>query len=179
MIRYLIAIAIGASLGGVIGYLGQCSTGVCPLTSTWWGGALFGGLLGLFFAQTFVRVPATPADLVNVHDITSVEAFDSAQKIAQDRQVLVDFYLPSCGPCRSLMPEIYHVARAHPDTLMVLKVHAGKVPELATRFSVTAVPFLVHMHKGEVQNTATGFMTRNALEQWLFDTPVTFQAPDA
>jgi hypothetical protein len=50
--RFLIPIAIGAALGAVVGYFGSCTSGTCPLTSTWWRGALYGGILGLLFALT-------------------------------------------------------------------------------------------------------------------------------
>ena len=50
MTRILIPIAIGASLGSLMGYFGQCSSGACPLTSTWWRGAIYGGVMGLLFA---------------------------------------------------------------------------------------------------------------------------------
>jgi len=33
-----------------MGYFGQCTSGTCPLTSTWWRGALYGGVLGLISA---------------------------------------------------------------------------------------------------------------------------------
>jgi hypothetical protein len=48
--RFLLAIALGAGLGALLGYFGQCSSGTCPLTSTWWRGALYGGFLGLLIA---------------------------------------------------------------------------------------------------------------------------------
>lgn len=50
MIRYLIPVLIGATLGSLMGYFGQCSSGTCPLTSTWWRGAIYGGVIGLLFA---------------------------------------------------------------------------------------------------------------------------------
>lgn len=50
MTRYLIPIAIGATLGSLMGYFGQCSSGACPLTSTWWRGALYGSFIGTMFA---------------------------------------------------------------------------------------------------------------------------------
>ena len=50
MTRYLISIAIGAVLGSLTGYYGQCNSGACPLTSTWWRGAIYGGVMGLLFA---------------------------------------------------------------------------------------------------------------------------------
>lgn len=49
-LRFIAIILAGAVLGGVVGYFGQCTSGTCPLTSTWWRGALYGGLLGLIMA---------------------------------------------------------------------------------------------------------------------------------
>ena len=45
----ILAVLIGAALGATLGYFGQCSSGTCPFTSTWWRGALYGGVLGLIF----------------------------------------------------------------------------------------------------------------------------------
>ncbi len=50
MTRFLIPIAFGAALGSLTGYFGQCSSGTCPLTSTCWRGAIYGGIMGLLFA---------------------------------------------------------------------------------------------------------------------------------
>jgi len=49
-LRFAAMVLTGAALGGLLGYFGQCTSGTCPLTSTWWRGALYGGLLGLLFA---------------------------------------------------------------------------------------------------------------------------------
>ena len=49
-LRFLLPILIGAGLGAALGYWGQCTSGTCPLTSTWWRGALYGAALGLFIA---------------------------------------------------------------------------------------------------------------------------------
>ncbi len=48
--RFLLPVLAGAALGAALGYFGQCSSGTCPLTSTWWRGALYGATLGLFIA---------------------------------------------------------------------------------------------------------------------------------
>ncbi len=51
-------ILIGILLGAMLGYFGQCSSGTCPLTSTWWRGAIYGGVIGTLFFFTSGR----PAD---------------------------------------------------------------------------------------------------------------------
>lgn len=45
------AIALGATIGGLIGYFGRCRSGACPLTSKWWAGALYGAFLGFLLAS--------------------------------------------------------------------------------------------------------------------------------
>lgn len=50
MPRFLLIILAGAALGAAMGYYGQCTSGTCPLTSTWWRGALYGSVLGLLAA---------------------------------------------------------------------------------------------------------------------------------
>lgn len=50
MKRIIIGIIIGAVIGSVVGYFGKCSSGVCPLTSNPYRGALYGATLGLLFA---------------------------------------------------------------------------------------------------------------------------------
>lgn len=46
MIRFLLPVLMGGGLGAAMGYFGQCSSGACPLTSTWWRGALYGATIG-------------------------------------------------------------------------------------------------------------------------------------
>jgi hypothetical protein len=49
-LRFSLIILGGATLGALMGALGQCTSGTCPLTSTWWRGALYGAVLGLLAA---------------------------------------------------------------------------------------------------------------------------------
>ena len=49
-LRFVLPIAIGAAAGAAMGYFGQCTSGTCPLTSTWWRGALYGAVMGLLIA---------------------------------------------------------------------------------------------------------------------------------
>ena len=50
MLRVLVGIIVGALLGSALGYWGHCTSGTCPLTSTWWRGAIYGAVMGLLVA---------------------------------------------------------------------------------------------------------------------------------
>ncbi len=55
MLRMIGAI-VGAGAGGWVGHARLlCFDGQCPLTGSWWGGALIGGLLGLLLVDAFSR----------------------------------------------------------------------------------------------------------------------------
>lgn len=49
-VRFTLMVLGGAVLGALLGYFGQCTSGTCPLTSTWWRGALYGATMGLLLA---------------------------------------------------------------------------------------------------------------------------------
>ena len=50
LLRFALIVLGGAALGALMGAVGQCTSGACPLTSTWWRGAIYGGVLGLVWA---------------------------------------------------------------------------------------------------------------------------------
>lgn len=50
LVRFSLTVLGGAALGALMGAVGQCTSGTCPLTSTWWRGALYGAVLGLLTA---------------------------------------------------------------------------------------------------------------------------------
>lgn len=49
-LRPALLVLAGAALGALAGYLGACADGTCPLTSSWWRGALSGAVFGVFAA---------------------------------------------------------------------------------------------------------------------------------
>jgi hypothetical protein len=55
MLRVLTGVGIGAAIGAALGYFGQCSSGTCPLTSTWWRGAIYGAVMGLMLTLASSR----------------------------------------------------------------------------------------------------------------------------
>lgn len=47
---FLVPILLGAAVGGLMGRLGGCAGGACPLMATPWRGALYGAFIGLLVA---------------------------------------------------------------------------------------------------------------------------------
>jgi len=168
MEKKILFILAGALIGGLLGYFGKCSTGACPFTSTWWGAAALGAIFGLLLSNFFAGVPKTPDDVKNVIDINSAVEFETAIKNAGDKDIIADFYLTTCPPCRKIMPELYALARKYEDKIIVLKINASKNKELSAKYGVQAVPSLFQIKNGKTVSKNQGYQSMDSLENWLF-----------
>ena len=75
--------------------------------------------------------------------------------------IVVDFFATWCGPCKMLGPVL--------ETLdyEVLKIDVDECPDLARKYAVMSVPTLMIFSKGEVKSKRSGFMPKEALEEWI------------
>lgn len=67
--------------------------------------------------------------------------------------VLIDFWAPWCGPCMTLLPTLEALAPMYEGSLKIVKVNIDESPELAEKFDVRGIPYLVLAKGGEVTAT--------------------------
>ncbi|MDN3506384.1 MAG: FAD-dependent oxidoreductase [Simkaniaceae bacterium] len=76
----------------------------------------------------------------------------------QDTPLLVEFYSPSCGPCRQLLPEIEKAATTHKGEIRFLQVDVTQFSSLASTYNVYGVPsVLIFDKQGKLTKRASGF----------------------
>ena len=81
--------------------------------------------------------------------------------------VVIDFWSEHCGPCKMLSPILDEVAAEIGDAAKITKVDVMAERELAMKFSIRAVPTLIFMKDGEVKETKTGIMMKDAIIEKL------------
>lgn len=77
---------------------------------------------------------------------------------SQDTPILVEFYSPSCGPCRQLLPELEKAASEHKGEIRFLQVDVTQFSSLASTYNVYGVPsILIFDKQGKLTKRASGF----------------------
>ena len=83
------------------------------------------------------------------------------------RPVLVDFWAPWCGPCRTLMPMLDRIADDYGGRFTLAKVNTDEQQRLAGQFGIRSIPTVLLFHHGQVVEQFVGVQPETAIRALL------------
>ena len=85
-----------------------------------------------------------------------------AEVIEGNDIVVVDFWAPWCGPCKSFAPVFEAAAEANPETTFV-KINTEDQQELAGHFQIRSIPTLMVFREQVLLFSQPGVLSESAL----------------
>jgi putative thioredoxin len=84
-----------------------------------------------------------------------------------ERPVLVDFWAPWCGPCRTLMPMLERIADDYAGRFTLAKVNTDEEQRIAGQFGIRSIPTVILFHHGQVVEQFVGVQPEAAIRALL------------
>jgi thioredoxin 1 len=105
------------------------------------------------------------ADNPNVQQVSDTSFEGDILK--SEKPVLVDFWAPWCGPCRSVAPLVDDLATQYRDKLKVAKINVDESSQVAMKYQVTSIPTFILFKNGEVADRVLGALPRSEFVKFI------------
>ena len=77
--------------------------------------------------------------------------------------VVIDFWAPWCGPCRSIAPIVEELATAYEGRVVIGKYNVDEDTDLGVEYGIRSIPTLLLFKDGQMVEKHVGTITRDAL----------------
>ena len=81
--------------------------------------------------------------------------------------VLIDFWAPWCGPCKSLGPILEKVEAAYGGRFKLVKIDSDQEQQLGAAFGIKSIPTCILLINGQPVDGFTGALTEGKVKEFL------------
>ena len=100
-------------------------------------------------------------------DITFTDQNFETEVLQSDKPVVVDFWAPWCGPCRTMAPQFEQAAKQLEPHVRFAKINTEAEQALGARFSIRSIPTMKLFLHGKELASQSGAMSAQDIVRWV------------
>ncbi|MFG6498849.1 thioredoxin [Sulfitobacter sp. 1A13191] len=110
---------------------------------------------------------AAPADADLIKDTTEATFMGDVVDASQTVPVIVDFWAPWCGPCKTLGPMLEDAVRAAKGAVKMVKVNVDQAQNIAGQLQIQSIPTVYAFYKGQPVDGFQGALPQSEIKAFV------------
>ena len=102
-----------------------------------------------------------------VKEVTEATFMQDVVEASKDRPVIVDFWAPWCGPCKTLGPQLEEAVRAANGSVIMAKVNVDENQAIAGQMQVQSIPTVFAFSNGQPVDGFQGAVSASEIKAFV------------
>ena len=111
------------------------------------------------------KAPEAPADLIR--DVTEATFMEEVVEASQTIPVIVDFWAPWCGPCKTLGPQLEAAVTAAKGAVKMAKVDVDQAQQIAQQLRIQSIPTVYAFWQGQPVDGFQGAVSQGEVQDFV------------